>query len=107
MPKFNNVEKKWLGALHSHLQGKKHKGIRVDSYSPASTMFFQGNLSAQKTDAVSVKKPATLDNLVVSVSAAKREIRYVIKLVDSNFSLRSCFDLNNFFASDVSGYYYS
>lgn len=28
-----------------------------------------------KTDAVSVKKPTTLDNLVVSVSAAKGEIR--------------------------------
>ena len=28
-----------------------------------------------KTDAVSVKKPATLDNLVVSVFAAKGEIR--------------------------------
>ena len=91
-----------VGALYSYLQGKKHKSIIVDSYSPAPSMLFQGNPSVQKTDALSSKKPVTLDNVLVPVSAAEGEIRWLLKFVDSDLSLGSCLDLNNFFSSDVS-----
>ena len=43
------------------------------------------------------KSTSTLDNLIIPVSAAKAEIRWVLKVVDSNFSLRSCLDLNDLF----------
>ena len=43
------------------------------------------------------KSASTLDNLIIPVSAAKAEIRWILKVVDSNFSLRSCLDLNDLF----------
>ena len=43
------------------------------------------------------KSTSTLDNLIIPVSAAKAEIRWVLKVVDSNISLRSCLDLNDLF----------
>ena len=61
-------------------------------------MFFQSNLSAQKTVAPSAKRPASiLDSLVISVSTAKTEIRLALEITDSNPSLESCLDLNNSF----------
>ena len=65
--------------------------------SPTSIMFFQINLSTQKTAALSVKRPASiLDNLVISVSC-KTEIRLALEVIESNLSLGSCLDLNNLF----------
>lgn len=43
------------------------------------------------------KSTLALDNLIILVSAAKAEIRWVLKVVDSNFSLRSCLDLIDLF----------
>ena len=66
--------------------------------SPTSIRFFQINLSTQKNAALSVKRPASiLDNLVISVSSAKTEIRLALEVIESNLSLGSCLDLNNLF----------
>lgn len=43
------------------------------------------------------KSTLALDNLIILVSAAQAEIRWVLKVVGSNFSLRSCLDLNDLF----------
>ena len=83
-----------FAALLSHVKGKKHK-CRV--FSPVSRLYFQGNTSTASEAPSAGKSTSTLDNLIVAVSAAKAEIRWVFKVVGSNFSLRSCLDLNDLF----------
>ena len=91
-----NAEKMGIAALLSHAQGKKHKS-NVDCFSPISRLCFQGNTSTASEVPSARKSTSTLDNSIVPVSAAKVEIRWVLKVVDSNFSLRSYLDLNGLF----------
>ena len=93
-----NVEKMRVAALLSHGQGTKHKS-NLDCFSLVSRLYFQGNTSTASEAPSAIKSTLTLDNLIDSVSAAKAEIRWVLKVVDSNFSLRSCPDLNDLFES--------
>ena len=85
-----------VAALLSHAQGKKHKS-NLDCFSAVSRLYFQGNTSTASEAPSARKSTSTLDSLIVPVSAAKAEIRWVLKVVDSNFSLRSCLDLNDLF----------
>ena len=89
--------KRWGLVPYSPMHKGKHKAIAY-SYFLASSIFFQGNPSAQKTVAPSARKSAsTLDNLVVHVSAAKAEFSWALKVVDSSISVRSCLNLSNLF----------
>ena len=89
-----------VAALPSYTQGKKHKS-NVDFF----FYCFQIILSRQyntstESEALSARKLAIsskLGNLIIPVSVAKAEIRWVLKEVDSNFSLRSCLDFNDLF----------
>ena len=85
-----------VAALVSNAQGKKHKS-NVDCFPPVSRLYFQDNTSTASEAPSTRKSTSTLDNLIVSVSAAKTNIKWVLKVVDSNFSLRSCLDLNDLF----------
>ena len=91
-----NIEKMGFVDLLSHAQDKKHKS-NVDCFSPVSRLYFQGNTSTASEAPFATKSTSILDNLMVPVSAAKAEIRWVLKVVDSNISLRSCLDLNDLF----------
>ena len=91
-----NVEKRRVATLLSHAKGEKHKSM-VDCFSPVSRLYFQGNTSTTSEAPSARKSTSTFDNFIVPVSAAKAEIRWVLKVVDSNFSLRSCLDLNDLF----------
>ena len=88
-----------VAALPSYTQGKKHKS-NVDFFFFSC---FQIILSRQyntstESEALSARKSSSkLGNLVIPVSAAKAEIRWVLKVVDSNFSLRSCLNFNDLF----------
>ena len=91
-----NVEKIGVIALLSNGQGKKHKS-NVDCFSPDSRLYFQGNTST--TSEAPARKYTTFDNVIIPASATKEEIRWISKVVDSSFSLRSCLDLNDLFES--------
>ena len=67
----------------------------VDCFSPVSRLYFQGNTSTTSEAPSARKSTSTLT--IVPVSVAKAEIRWVLQLVDSNFSMRSCLDLNDLF----------
>ena len=74
----------------------KAKKLNVNCFSTVSRLYFQGNNSVA-SEAPAGKSILTFDNLIVPVPAAKADIRWVLKVVGSNFSLRSCQDLNDFF----------
>ena len=82
-----NVKKLGVAALLSHAQGKKHKS-NVDFFCPVSRLYFPGNTSTASEAPSARKSTSTLVNLIVPVSAAKAEIRWVWKMVD-------CLDLND------------
>ena len=71
--------------------------LNVDCFTPFSRLYFQGNTSTASEAPSARKSTSTHDNLIVLISAPKAEIRWVLKVVDSNFSLRSCLDLNDLF----------
>ena len=75
----------------------KAKNINVDCFPPVTRLYFQGNTSRASEAPSARKSTSTLDSIIVPVSAAKAEIRWDLKVVDSNFSLRSCLDLNDLF----------
>lgn len=91
-----NVEKMGVAALPSHAQGITHKS-NVDCFSPVSKLYFQGNTFTVSEAPCARKSTSTLGSLIVPVSAAKAKIRSVLRVVDSNLSLRSCLDLNDLF----------
>ena len=84
-----NVKKMGVAAMLSHTQGKKN--INIDCFAPVSRLCFQCNSSMASEASSARKSTSALENLIVPVSAAKAEIRWVLKVVDSNFSLRPTF----------------
>ena len=90
------VEKMGVASYSPMLKAKKHKS-NVDCFSPVSKLYFHGNTFTASEALSARKSTSTLDNLIVPGSAAKAEIRWVLKVVDSNFSLRSYLDLNDLF----------
>ena len=86
------LRKLGLLSYSTMLKAKKHNSS-VDCFCPVSRLYFQGNTSTASEARSARKSTSTLDNLIVPVSAAKAEIRWVLKVVDPNFSIRSCLDL--------------
>ena len=85
-------------SLDSHAGSKKHKD-RVKTRESMSTLYFDKNSSEAPSDSRSsnsVSSP-TLDSMLKSVSVSHAEIRWVIKVVLSSSSFRSCLELNELF----------
>ena len=112
-----NIEKMGISALLSHAKGKKHIE-REKTTSPLSSIFFQTKstvslesastsnsssidqnrkLSENSLDIKSSNSNRLIENMVVPVSVSLAEIRWVLKVVSSSFSLRSCLNLNELF----------
>ena len=85
-------------ALTSHASGKNHsensglKSLKVEN------IFFK-SLGSSETSPKPLSSPQTVESLIVLVSALRAEVLWVFKVLKNNFSLRSCFDLNDLFKS--------
>ena len=91
-----SILRKWVLLPYSPILRAKNKS-NVDCFSPVSRLYFQGNTSEASEAPSARKSTSTLDNLIVPVSAAKTEVRWVLKMIDFNFPLRSCLYLNDLF----------
>ena len=92
-------------ALDDHARGKKHSE-KVKSRETGIELFFQTSKSSTNTD-FSSEKPATvekkqkntLEDLIINENTLNAKIRWILKVVISHLSFRSCIDLNKLFIS--------
>ena len=94
-----SVDKMGVSALSSHAQGKKHKE-KEKQQSPLSCLFFQpssSKLKQKESNSSTSSSSTTIDSLIISLSVSKAEIRWVLKVVSSSFSLHKCLNLNALF----------
>ena len=81
-----------------------HKGKKQEEKErqqlPHSCLFFQPSskkLKQKECNSSTSSSSTTIDSLIISLSVSKAEIRWwVLKVVSSSFSLRSCLNLNAF-----------
>ena len=93
-----SVEKMGVSALSSHAQGKNKE--KEKQQSPFSCLFFQPSsrkLKQKQSNSSASSSSSTIDSLIIPLSVSKAEIRWVLKIVSSSFSLRSCLNLNALF----------
>ena len=93
-----SVEKMVVSALSSHAQGKNKE--KEKQQSPLSCLFFQPSsrkLKQKQSNSSASSSSTTIDSLIIPLSVSKAEIRWVLKIVSSNFCLRSCLNLNALF----------
>ena len=96
---LSNVEKMSMSALSSHAQGKKHKEKEKQQLS-LLCLFFQSSsskLKQKESNSSTSSSSTTIDSLIIPFSFSKAEIRWVLMVVSSSFSLRSCLNLNALF----------
>ena len=80
-------------ALTSHLSGQKHSEIALLRKSQTRALFFRKEPQSGAAESRSAK----VEDLVIPSSAIWAEILWILKVVTSHFSLRSCLGLNELF----------
>ena len=83
-------------SLDSLVSGKKHKD-RVKTTESMSTLYFDSSSTEALSDSCSCDSILlpTLDSMLKSVSISHTKITWVIKIVMSSSSSRSCLELND------------
>ena len=83
-----SVEKIGASALLFHTQGKNKE--KEKQQSPLSCLFFQSSsrkLKQKERISSTSSSGTTIDSLIILLSVSKAEIRWVLKVVSSSFSL--------------------
>ena len=89
-----SVDNMGVSTLSSHAQGKNTE--KEKQQSPLSCLFFQpssGKLK-QTSNSSTSSSSATIGRLIILLSVSKAEIRLVLMVVSSSFSLRLYLNLN-------------
>ena len=85
-----------ISALTSHLSGQKHSEIALLRKSQTRTLFFRKEPQSGAAESRSAKV-TKVEDLVIPASTIRAEILWILKVVTSHFSLRSCLRLNELF----------
>ena len=88
-----------VSALSLHAKGTKQENFR--NYNPTVQFFFkkdQGNISCTFSDTTKAND-GRINTMMNSVAVFHAEIRWVMKVVTSHFSDRSCLTINSLLAS--------
>ena len=90
-----DITKMEAGALISHAGGAKHKE-RLKTYNPLPSLFFTRETNIKQNTPKSSEK---IDSMLTAVSVSHAEIRWVLKVLTSHLSYRSCLNLNSLFTT--------
>ena len=77
----------------SHASGVKHKE-RLKNNHRLSSLFFTRETSTKESTSKTSEK---IDTMLTPVSVSDAEIRWILKVLKSHLSYRSCLDLNSLF----------